>query len=115
MKYLKNLAVRMQKNKKLQRANELVQRYGLLVALLTLVSGIAFAGNQGAEFDTIYQMVRGWLEGTLGKVLAMGAFGIGMAVGIVKQSLMALAIGIGFAVVLAYAPAIIDAIFTFSL
>ena len=97
------------------RATLFVSEYGLLILLLCLVSATAFAGTDGAEFQDIYDKIRNWLEGTLGKVIAVAAFGVGMGIGIVKQSLMALAIGIGFAAVLAYAPKIIDAVFSFAI
>ncbi|UJJ60575.1 TraA family conjugative transfer protein [Rhodanobacter denitrificans] len=98
------------------RATLFIADYGLLILLLCIASATAFAGTgDGAEFDDIYAKIRGWLEGTLGKVMAVSAFGVGMGVGIVKQSLMALAIGIGFAAVLAYAPKIIDTIFSFAI
>lgn len=97
------------------RATTFVAEYGLLIALLLVVSATAFASSEGTEFELIYTTIRGWFEGTLGKVLAVSAFGVGMGVGIVKQSLMALAIGIGFAAALAYAPKIIDTIFTFAI
>lgn len=97
------------------RATLFVSEYGLLIVLLLVVSATASAGTDGAEFQEIYDKIRNWLEGTLGKVLAVSAFGVGMGIGIVKQSLMALAIGIGFAAVLAYAPKIIDTIFSFAI
>lgn len=101
-----------------ERAQTLVARYGLLLTTLIVVSGVAMAGTtggDGAEFQEMYDLVRGWLTGTLGKLFAVGAFGVGMGVGIVKQSLMAIAIGLGFALALAYAPAIIEKVFTFAI
>lgn len=100
------------------RFKTLVGRYGLLVAMLIVVSGTVVAGTtggDGSEFQEMYDLVRGWLTGTLGKLFAVGAFGVGMGVGIVKQSLMAIAIGLGFALALAYAPAIIEKVFTFAI
>lgn len=84
-----------------------------MAALLTL-AGTASAGSGGTEFNAMYTMVRNWAEGGLGKLLAVAAFLIGMGMGIVKQSIMAVVLGIGFALTFAYAPGIIDAIFTFA-
>ena len=86
----------------------------LPTAALALVSAGAFAGTAGTEFDTMYGMVKDWTEGTLGKLLAVSAFLIGMGMGIVRQSILAIVLGIGFALALAYTPNIIDAIFTFA-
>jgi conjugal transfer pilus assembly protein TraA len=81
---------------------------------MAMLSTAAVAGTGGVEFDAMYDMIRGWTEGTLGKLLAVAAFLIGMGMGIVKQSIIAIVLGIGFALALAYAPGIIDAVFTFA-
>ncbi|MHB8742094.1 MAG: TraA family conjugative transfer protein [Sulfuricaulis sp.] len=101
--------------KMLQKSKNLIARYGLLVATLMVLAGTATAGTGGTTFDTIYTTVRGWAEGTLGKLLAVSAFIIGMGIGIVRQSVLAIVLGLAFAVSLAYAPAVIDSIFTFAL
>lgn len=101
--------------KLLQTSKTLISRYGLLLATLMVIGGTAFAGTGGTTFDTIYTTVRGWAEGTLGKLLAVSAFIIGMGIGIVRQSVLAIVLGLAFAVSLAYAPAVIDSIFTFAL
>jgi conjugal transfer pilus assembly protein TraA len=101
--------------KMLQTSKTLISRYGLLLATLMVLGGTAFAGTGGTTFDTIYTTVRGWAEGTLGKLLAVSAFIIGMGIGIVRQSVLAIVLGLAFAVSLAYAPAVIDSIFTFAL
>ena len=101
--------------KLLANTKTLISRYGLLVATLMMVATTASAGAGGTTFDTIYTTVRGWAEGTLGKLLAVSAFLIGMGIGIVRQSVLAIVLGLAFAVSLAYAPAVIDSIFTFAL
>jgi|KBSMisStandDraft_5_1062788.scaffolds.fasta_scaffold922292_2 conjugal transfer pilus assembly protein TraA len=101
--------------KLLAKSKTLISRYGLLVATLMVVASTASAGAGGTTFDTIYTTVRGWAEGTLGKLLAVSAFLIGMGIGIVRQSVLAIVLGLAFAVSLAYAPAVIDSIFTFAL
>ena len=97
------------------KALALTKKYGLFALMISMVAGMANAGTGGTEFDTMYQMVVDWTEGTLGKLLAVAAFLIGMGMGIVRQSIIAIVLGIGFALALAYAPAIIDAIFTFAI
>jgi len=101
--------------KMLQKSKNLISRYGLLVATLMVVAASANAGTGGASFNTIYQTIRDWAEGTLGKILAISAFIIGMGIGIVRQSILAIVLGLAFAVSMAYAPAVIDGVFTFAL
>lgn len=96
------------------RGTNAVKKHGLLAALLCLVAGSAVAGTGGTEFDTMYTMVVDWTEGTLGKLLAVTAFLIGMGMGVIRQSILAVVLGIAFALTLAYAPQIIDAVFTFA-
>ncbi|MEY2161461.1 TraA family conjugative transfer protein [Rhodanobacter sp. FW106-PBR-LB-2-11] len=94
-----------------------VKNYGLLFALVALLTGTAFAGTTTGTtgFGTMLTTVTDWANGDLGKLLAVSAFLIGMGMGIVKQSMIAIALGIGFALALAYGPALITGIFTFAL
>ena len=101
--------------KLLAKSKNLIAKYGLLVATLIVVSGTAGAATTGTLFDPMYQMVKGWAEGTLGKLLAVSAFLIGMGIGIVRQSVLAIVLGLAFALTLAYAPTVIDGVFTFAL
>lgn len=84
----------------------------MLSLMLVLVAGTAMAGTGGTEFTAIYDMIVGWSQGGLGKVVAITAFLIGMVMGITQQSLMAIAIGLGTALAVTYTPDIIDTVFT---
>jgi conjugal transfer pilus assembly protein TraA len=44
--------------------------------------------------------------------IAVGAFLVGMGIGIVRQSLMSIVLGIGAALALSYTPTIMSGIFT---
>lgn len=78
---------------------------------LVAVAGVAAAGSDTA-FDSIFTILNDWATGSLGKVIAIAMFIVGLGAGIVKQSVMAVVAGIGAAVVLAYGPGVIDSIFT---
>lgn len=81
----------------------------LVVALVTV--GSAAAGTD-TTFDTIYNTVKAWAEGSLGKLLAVSAFIIGMGIGLVRQSVMAIVLGLAFALIMFYGPAIMESIVT---
>ncbi len=89
-----------------------------LLAMLTLMLGmmalpeLALAGTGGTEFSDIYTLLSGWAKGTLGKVIAIGVFLVGVTAGIVQQSLMAAAVGIGAALVMYFGPGVIENILT---
>ena len=89
------------------------KKYAAPMALALVVAGSATAGTD-TTFDSIYNQIRGWAEGSLGKLLAVGAFLIGMGMGIVRQSAMAVVLGLVFALIFAFGPGIIDNIVTFA-
>ena len=100
-----------------------VANYGLLIVALSLLASISFAsssaggggGDNGeSTFGGIYDTLKGWVTGTFGKLLALSAFAVGMGIGVVKQSVMAIVIGIAFALVLAYGPALIEGVFSYA-
>jgi conjugal transfer pilus assembly protein TraA len=87
-------------------------------ALFALMLGMAalpesaLAGTGGTEFADIYTLLSGWAKGTLGKVIAIGFFLIGVVAGMAQQSVMAAAIGVGAALVMYFGPGVIDNILT---
>ena len=81
------------------------------VALVLMVAGgLAVAGTGGTEFDTIYQTLLGWLQGTLGKIIALTALAVGLTIGIMRQSIMAVVVGVAMAMALYYGPTVIDGV-----
>jgi conjugal transfer pilus assembly protein TraA len=89
---------------------------GRLTALMMLLIPVAaLAGTGGSEFDDIWITMSDWVEGTLGRVIAAGIVVVGIVAGIVRQSLMAFAIGIGGGMGLYNTPTIIEEILTATL
>ncbi len=86
-------------------------RAGIAASSLVLAAP-AFAGTTGAEFQSLYDLVKGWSEGYLGRTLAIAAFLVGAIVGFAKSTAMPALIGIVFAVLFAIGPTIIDGIAT---
>lgn len=80
------------------------------VALLVMLSSPVFAGTSGSEFGGLYNLVKGWSEGFLGRTLAIAAFLVGAIVGFAKSNAMPALVGIVFAVLFAIGPGIIDGI-----
>ncbi len=79
-------------------------------AALALSATDAMAGTGGTEFDDIYTLLVGWTQGTLGKIIALGMFLVGLSAGIVNQSIVAVVIGIGGALALYYGPTVISGV-----
>ena len=89
--------------------SRMYQKAGL-VAAFAAVSAPAFAGTSGSEFQGLYNLVKGWSEGFLGRTLAIAAFLVGAIVGFAKSTAMPALVGIIFAVLFAIGPGIIDGI-----
>jgi len=83
--------------------------FGLLAALVVFQEA-SFAGTDGDDFADIYTKLEAWSKGTLGKVIALGMFLVGLATGVVQQSIIAVVIGISGALSLYYGPAIINSV-----
>jgi conjugal transfer pilus assembly protein TraA len=85
----------------------------ILIAL-SIVSVLAvpeaMAGTGGTEFDDIYTLLVGWTQGTLGKIIALGMFLVGISAGIINQSIAAVVVGIGGALALYYGPNVINGV-----
>ncbi|MDT0618577.1 MAG: TraA family conjugative transfer protein [Salinisphaeraceae bacterium] len=79
-----------------------------LVFVAMFGAGAAYAGAGGTEFDTIYQQLTDWTEGTLGRIIALGMIITGLGWGVVRQSIMAVVVGVAGGLALANAPTVID-------
>ena len=71
-----------------------------------------FAAETGSEFSDLWILLSGWCSGFLGKSLAIAFLLVGLAMGVVRGSIIAAAACIGAAVSLLMAPGIIDSMFT---
>lgn len=67
----------------------------------------AMAGTADTDFSAIATKLNDWSTGTLGRVIALSMFIVGIAMGIIQQSVVAAVVAIGGALILNYGPAII--------
>ncbi len=83
--------------------------FAFVFGLAMVLPGLALAGTAGtAEFGTIYTTVQGWLQGTLGKVIALSALAVGLGMGVVRQSIMAVVLGVAMGLSTYYGPTVLD-------
>lgn len=84
------------------------------VSALALLGGLALgaaaiAGTGGnASFGGLAQQMIGWSQGSLGIIIAVAALLVGLSIGVVKQSMMAVVTGLGIAIALYYGPTVIS-------
>lgn len=84
----------------------------LTIALALAIPALVIAGAGGTEFNTIYGVLSGWMTGTLGKIITVALIITGVAMGVVRQTVIAAVPGIAAGLVMAYAPGVIDNILT---
>jgi conjugal transfer pilus assembly protein TraA len=88
---------------------------GFVFALLCLIPIAAMAGTGGTEFDDIWDTLVDWSQGTLGRIIAGSMILVGIIAGVVRQSLMAFAVGIGGAIGLYNFGTVIEAVMSATL
>lgn len=76
-------------------------------------SAMAGAGTLGTstEFGTVYTTITSWVDGDIGGIIAILMFAVGLGMGIMKQSLGAIVMGMGGALTAAYGVDVIEGIF----
>ena len=86
----------------------------LIASVLVLVFGVGavMGGTGGTEFASAYTTITGWLAGDLGRLLAAGFLVVGLAMGIVRQSIVAAVPAVGAALLINVGPTVLGAIVT---
>jgi len=82
-----------------------------LGVVLALGSAVVLAGTD-STFATATTWLNDKLTGSLGKTFALGSLAVGLGIGIVQQSVMAVAVGVGMALTASIAPGILSGIFS---
>lgn len=85
---------------------------GLFAGAAAVYAGVDGNNPGGSEFEEIWTLIQGWSQGVLGRIIALGALIVGIAFGLVRQSVVAAVIGISMAIVLQYGPDVIEGIVT---
>lgn len=83
-----------------------------VVTFLLLAAMTVSAGVTGVEFQGIYNKIKDWVGGYLGKSIALFAFLLGLGFGAARQSPIPAIVGIVFALFIAFGPTIIEGIAT---
>lgn len=85
---------------------------GLALFGAVLLPAIVNAGTGGTEFASIYTLLSGWMQGELGRLVAIAFGTLGILAGMMRGSLMLGLGGIGAAVMMFFLPTIIGGIVT---
>ena len=84
----------------------------MTLAALGLGTAAAHAGSTGAEFQDAYELLTGWVNGFLGRALAIAFLLVGLFMGIARQNLLACGVAIAAAFGLLITPTVLDNILT---
>jgi conjugal transfer pilus assembly protein TraA len=92
------------------------RRIGVLVALVSVLlvtmAPDSMAGTAGTEFSNVWTLLTGWVEGLLGRIIAIVFVIVGLVAGVVRGNMMGFVLGISSGVGLYAAPTIITNIVT---
>lgn len=86
-----------------------------VVGVLVTAPDTALAGGGGSEFDDVWNTLKDWTQGTLGRIVAGTFILVGIIGGIARQSLMAFALGVGGGMGLYNSPTIVESIMSATL
>jgi conjugal transfer pilus assembly protein TraA len=92
--------------------------FSAVAVVAILASGAAMAGGDATFGDAAtgpLGTMTGWLTGSMGKMFAIGSLAVGLGIGIVKQSVMSVAVGTGIALAASAGPSVLTAIFAAAL
>lgn len=79
------------------------------VSVLAFSGTDAFAGTQGSDvFGDAYNQVAGFTQGFLGKLVTLLMIVTGLIMGIARQSIMSLVVGVGMGIALYNAPTVVS-------
>jgi len=83
---------------------------------LSAAATLAFAASStDTTFQAFYQTIQGWLGGSLGKTFAVITLGVGLEIGVTKQSPAAVLIALSMAVALVFGPGVFEGVFNATL
>ncbi len=70
----------------------------------------ATAGTGGDEFADVWDTLKEWIQGTLGRVVCGSMILVGIVAGVARQSISAFAVGIGGGIGLYNTPTVIESV-----
>ena len=86
--------------------------YFIIFSLLAVFALSASAATTGAEFAALVTKVSDWLNGSLGKLIAIVGVGFAIGMAAVKQDFRPLAVAVLLAAIIAMATGIVGSMFT---
>ncbi len=96
--------------------NKVFTRNATIVISVLLLAAVAAMAGSDSTFGTTSTgplgKITDWMTGSMGKLFALGCLAVGLAIGIVKQEIMAVAVGVGIALAASAGPTVLNGIFS---
>jgi conjugal transfer pilus assembly protein TraA len=86
--------------------------FSVFLVVLAFIAMDVTAGTTATEFQGIYDKLKDWTSGYLGKAIALFAFLLGLGVGVARSSPIPAISGVVFALFVAFGPAVLEGIAT---
>lgn len=96
------------------RLDNRLLKLGLTIGFLCFALN-ATAGTGGDEFADVWDTLKEWIQGTLGRVVCGSMILVGIVAGVARQSISAFAVGIGGGIGLYNTPTVIESVLSASL
>ena len=82
-----------------------------VVTLLLTATCVLATTSTDTDFSGIVTTLTNWSEGTLGKTIAMSMFLVGIAIGVIQQSVIAIVVDVAAGLLFVYGPTVIINVF----
>lgn len=86
-----------------------------LIGVFMAVTAHAGSGGSGlatAELEDIFNYLRGWTEGSIGKIITLAVILVGAAAAVMERSMWAFVVGLAIGLGLYSAPGVVTALFS---
>ncbi|ABO59643.1 hypothetical protein BSFA1_82200 (plasmid) [Burkholderia sp. SFA1] len=87
----------------------------LTLALFAVALALDASAASDGTFSEIVDRLTGWMTGSLGTTFALGSLAVGLAMGVVKQSVMSVVTGVAVALSASLGPNVLQGLFTATL
>ena len=110
-KQYENLQSQLLKNLKIKYLPDLKKAMPFVI-VASFIAGFsdACAGTGGEEFADVWDTLKEWIQGTLGRVVCGSMILVGIVAGVARQSISAFAVGIGGGIGLYNTPSVIESV-----
>jgi len=92
-----------------------VQAWYIGLAIVMFLAALQSIAGTDATFSTATTTVTNWVEGSMGKLAAIGALAVGVVTAMVTHKLQSAAVAGGIALVASIGPSVINGIFSVAL